>query len=89
MIRFGNKLIALLFDGQVFFFVFRLPVLYQINQDGPSFSVKRQGMLEITLTHHISGFYSTEIFHGLIPGDNGAFIIDDDGWIRKEVDDLG
>ncbi len=88
MIGFGNEFLAIFFDGQIFFFIFRIPVSNQIDQDRSSFAVKGQGMFKITFVYHISCFYAGQFFHGLVPGEYYTFIIDDEGRIRQKVDNL-
>ena len=44
---------------------------------------------EMAPADDIIRFYAGKIFHGLIPGNHRALVINDHGWIRQEVDDLG
>ena len=89
MIGFSHKLVAFLFYGHVFFFVFWLPVSNQIDQNRTPFAVKRQGIFKIAFAYDIFGLDAGQLLHGPVPCDHPAVIVDHPGWIRQEVDDLG
>ncbi len=89
MVGFRNEVLAVFFDREIFFFIFRIPVFNQIDQDRSPFTVKGQGVFKVAFAHHIGGFNAGEFFHGLVPGDHRTFIIDDESWVRQKVDDLG
>ena len=88
VIGFRNEVRAIFFDRKIFFFIFRIPVFNQIDQNRPSFAVKGQGMFKVALAHHIIRFNAGKFFHGLVPGEHHTFIIDDKSWVRQKVDDL-
>ena len=83
-----EKDVSFPFNIGIGFLSFRFRMEGQINQDRPSFSIKRQGIFIISLAEHVFRFDPRHLFYGPVPGYDFSISVNYQCGIRKELDDV-